>query len=79
MKCQVLKIQQKPSYRGGIFYWYFMKDLESGKSLRTCTSPEFRNWYKWSGIKNGDILTNCNLRGKNMVDADSDIIIEREK
>lgn len=72
-------IDRRPSKFGGDFYYIYFKDVESGKSLRTCVYPNYRNYRNWANIikqyeddKSQQItLTNLIVRNGTMVDADS--------
>ena len=75
MKAEVTGRKANDSYRGGKFTWFFFKCLDAdnfGKSYRTCTAPEFRNWNSWSGVKVGMVLDNLQVRSGTLLDADSD-------
>lgn len=73
---ELQKITKHPSKYGGDFYYLFFKNLEDGKSYRSCISPSYRNWRNWSDIienfneKTPVTLTNLILRN-NLIDADS--------
>lgn len=72
MKLKVLKKLQKPSYRGGTFYYLFFKSLDNGKSYRTCISSEFRNYKWWKDVKEGDVIeVNDEMVRGYLVDADA--------
>jgi len=73
MKLRVIKIVKQNSKRSNIpFFYYFFKDVETGKSFRTCTGPEFRNYKWWENIKVGDVIeVNDEMSYKNLIDADS--------
>jgi len=74
MKALITKVDDvRKSKRGETvtFRYVFFKDLETGKSYRSCISPEFRNYANWTGIKTGMILDNLSTKGT-LVDADSD-------
>lgn len=70
------KITRHPSKYGGDFYYLFFKDLEDGKTYRSCVSPSYRNWRNWQEIvegfdeKTSPTFTGLILKG-NLVDADS--------
>ena len=73
---ELQKSTKHPSKYGGDFYYLFFKNLEDGKSYRSCISPSYRNWRNWSDIienfneKTPVTLTNLILRN-NLIDADS--------
>lgn len=71
MNLRVLKVSQKPSQRGGTFFYVFLKDEVNGKSYKTCIGSEFRNYVNWNGIRVGDLLTGVFVLHGNIVDADS--------
>lgn len=76
MKLRVIKIKDIESKRGDYrIRYFFMKDLESGKSYRTCTGDEFRNWYNWCEVEVGDVLEGDFILYGSLVDADSDFNI----
>lgn len=49
MKATLLKITEKPSLTGGVFYYAFFKDV-NGKSWRSCLYPKCGNFSKWRRI-----------------------------
>jgi hypothetical protein len=73
MKLLVIKIVKQNSKRSNIpFFYYFFKDVETGKSYKTCTGPEFRNYKWWGNIKVGDVIeVNNEMVYKNLIDADT--------
>ena len=74
MTCQVLSISSlKPSKLGGQYRWYFLKDLETGRSVRCPVVPTYGNSVRWQGVKVGQILEGLHLinGSKDIVDADS--------
>lgn len=79
MKGMITKVEQKPSYRGG-FFWYVFFKLENGHTAKTCIYQNYNNSKRWmpiiqkaeSFLKSGQELwlDGLMLRG-NLVDADS--------
>lgn len=76
---KITGLNRRPSKFGGDFYYIYFKDVESGKSLRTCVYPNYRNYRNWASIinqyeandKTDIVLTNLIVRNGTMVDADS--------
>lgn len=78
MNARVLKISKKPSRYGQDFYYIFCK-TDDGISCKSCVSPQYGNYVKWSGliskmerINDHEInatLLGIKLRGK-LIDAD---------
>lgn len=70
-------LQKHPSKFGGDFYYIYFKDVETGKSYRTCVYPNYRNYKNWANIINNYsedkpvTLENLIVRNDTMVDADS--------
>jgi len=58
-------------------YYLFLKNLDTGKSYRTCLSSEFGNFQRWYSViqrfQEGKeiILDNLILKSSDLVDADS--------
>jgi len=76
MEARIMKVDEKRSKYGGIFYYVFFKDLNSGKSLRSCIDPEMGNYKRWHEfLKPGTVLGNLRTitrrDGSVLVDADS--------
>jgi hypothetical protein len=79
MKATITGIEEKKSYMGDVFYYFFFK-MEDGKSARSCVYKKFGNFQRWAplvtkfrALKDGDpaiMLDKLNLKGR-MVDADS--------
>lgn len=76
MKLKITSMNSQPSKYGGEFYYIFFKDIETGKSLKTCVSNNFRNYRNWKNIierysnKEDIVITNV-ITHTNLVDADS--------
>lgn len=76
---KITGINRRPSKFGGDFYYIYFKDVESGKSLRTCVYPNYRNYRNWANIisqyeadeTTEIVLSNLIVRNGTMVDADS--------
>lgn len=80
MEARILKIDEKPSSLGGTFYYFFFKEISTGKSYRSCISSQMRNFVKWAPvIKAVQSREDVVLSGlvynsiKRVIDADSDI------
>lgn len=84
MEARILKIDEKPSKDGGTFYYFFFKEISTGKSYRSCISSMMRNFARWSpivkAVKSGEdvvlggLIYNV-MRG--VIDADSEIFRTR--
>ena len=77
MMLTVLKIEERRSKFGGIFYYLFAKD-EQGKSYRTCLYPQYGNFRRWRTIiqkGTGTVIDNVICKGQ-LIDADSFPIIK---
>lgn len=78
MELKVTKITEHPSKHGGCFYYIFFKNLEDGKSYKTCANPEYRNYGYWKPVIrafNSDKKVDVIVRGTrvkkgNLLDAD---------
>ena len=77
IKAKIIKIEEKTSRCGGIFYYVFFKNTE-GKSFRTCIFPRCGNYKRWQPIiekffkNDGELwLDGLVLKGKGLIDADS--------
>lgn len=77
MKLKVISTEQHPSAYGGEFFYVFFKDVDNGKSYRTCVATNYRNFHNWddvfAGLKAGlDVyVDNVRLKGNGLIDADS--------
>lgn len=86
MRAKVTKIDEKPSYRGGTFFWVFFK-TDEGRSAKTCIYPQYGNAKRWlpeipkwrAALKDGREvwLDGLCLRG-NLIDADSQFSVLKE-
>ena len=68
-------IKERESKYGGRFYYVYFKEYESGKSYKTCLSPNYRNYKNWRSLiesfKDKVVeVENARANG-NLIDADS--------
>lgn len=71
----VTGLSESKSKYGGVFYYVYFKDYETGKSARTCLCPSYRNYSHWKKLvdnykKNVAIEVDNARINKGMVDAD---------
>jgi len=80
MNAKILKITERPSNQGGIFYYVFFKSDE-GKSYRSCISSKMRNFKNWEQIikrytKGEELeLSGLFVTPQGLIDADSKPVI----
>ena len=84
MRAKVTKIDEKPSYRGGSFFFIFFK-TDEGRSAKTCIYPQYGNARRWlpeipkwrAALADGREvwLDGLFLRG-NLIDADSQFTVK---
>lgn len=71
----VTGLKEMKSRYGGKFYYVYFKEYESGKSYRTCLTPNCRNYKNWSSLVNNfkdRVVEVENVRANgNLIDADS--------
>lgn len=79
IRAQITRIDEKKSYRGGIFKYIFFKDMATGKSYRTCVSSEFRNYSHWQDVRVGMILSKLFTKSGCLIDADSEFFVENSE
>ena len=78
MKAKIIKIVERDSKHGGIFYYVFFKG-EDGKTYKTCLYPRLKNFSRWYPVlksfqeeqKKEIWLKNLIVLKKNLLDADS--------
>jgi hypothetical protein len=75
VRAKLIGQEKHPSKYGGVFYYFFFKD-EKGKSLRSCVTPNCRNFKNWEQLLGKEGITIDNLKVKRhngdvIVDADS--------
>lgn len=68
-------IKERESKYGGRFYYVYFKEYETGKSYKTCISPNYRNYKNWRSLiecfKDKVVeVENARANG-NLIDADS--------
>lgn len=68
-------IKERESKYGGRFYYVYFKEYETGKSYKTCLSPNYRNYKNWRSLiesfKDKVVeVENARANG-NLIDADS--------
>jgi hypothetical protein len=72
MKARIMKIEKHPSQYSGYFYYVFLKDLDTGKSYRTCVSTSNGNYQRWRDVLQvGIVLDNLRVFQNKIIDADS--------
>ena len=83
MKAKLIKIQERPSRFGGVFYYLFFKNTE-GASFKTCVAPYYGNYRRWRPVidmfykEQRELwLDGLIVKGKTgrLIDADSDFKI----
>ena len=71
----VTGLKEMKSRYGGKFYYVYFKEYESGKSYRTCLTPNCRNYKNWSSLVNNfkdRVVEVENVRANgHLIDADS--------
>ena len=71
----VTGLKEMKSRYGGKFYYVYFKEYESGKSYRTCLTPNYRNYKNWSSLVNNfkdRVVEVENVRANgHLIDADS--------
>ena len=78
MILKVTKVDERPSRFGSCFFYIFFKNLESGKSYKTCVGPDYRNFGHWQPVikafennRDSDIIVrNTRVKKGNLLDAD---------
>ena len=76
MQARIMKVDEKRSKYGGIFYYVFFKDTETGQSIRSCIDPKMGNYKRWHeflapGVVLGNLRTITRRDGSTLIDADS--------
>lgn len=71
----VTGLKEMKSRYGGKFYYVYFKEYESGKSYRTCLTPNCRNYKNWSSLVNNfkdRVVEVENVKANgHLIDADS--------
>lgn len=76
MEARIMKVDEKRSRYGGIFYYVFFKDTATGKSIKSCIDPKMGNYKRWQeflapGIVLGNLRVITRRNGSTLIDADS--------
>ena len=74
-KLLVTGVKEQQSKYGGIFYYVYFKDYNTGNSYKTCLTPNCRNYKNWTNLINNYKdkvveVENVRANGK-LIDADS--------
>ena len=81
---QLINIEQRPSkYHKGYYWLAVFQNISTKEIYETSIDPKMKNFNNWQSViehcDRGVLISNCeviNVRGKNIISADSKIKIE---